>query len=236
MNHRPALQAALTDPRLWRGSGAAPLRAQATGWTALDAVLPGGGWPRGALSEVLYAQPGVGELSLLLPLLARLTRGGQPVAFVSPPCRLHAPALAAGGVALPHTLVVQTPCGADALWSAEQLLHAGSAALLLWCRDIETTAMRRLQLAAEKGDGLALLMRPLAAAASPSVAALRLRIERIDGTPTVEVLKCRGARPTQRIALTVPALRTPTRAPASSARTLARWQAGTQVLADRPTA
>lgn len=211
MTRGGALQTTLADPRLWRGSGAASLRAQATDWAALDALLPGGGWPCGALSEVLYPQPGVGELSLILPLLARLTRNDQTVAFVAPPCRPHAPALASAGVDLRHTLVVQVQNDTDALWSAEQLLHAGGGALLLWCRTVETTAMRRLQLAAEKGDSLALLMRPLAAAQAPSVAALRLRIERIDGTPTVEVLKCRGARPAQRIALMVPPLLTPRR-------------------------
>ncbi|MBX3682927.1 MAG: SOS cell division inhibitor SulA, partial [Thauera sp.] len=40
-----------------------------TGFSALDAELPGGGWPAGALIELLADRPGVGELSLLLPLL-----------------------------------------------------------------------------------------------------------------------------------------------------------------------
>lgn len=236
MSASVTLQSVLTDPRLWRGSDAAPLRAQASGWAALDALLPGGGWPCGALSEVLHAQPGVGELSLLLPLLARLTRDDQPVAFVSPPCRLHAPALTAAGVALQRVLIVQPQNDTDALWSAEQLLHAGSAALLLWCRDIDTTAMRRLQLAAEQGDGLALLMRPLTAEHNASVAALRLRIERIDGTPTVSVLKCRGARPAQKIALTVPPLRMPGRAAAIPSRMQRSPLSGDQRVAHRSTA
>jgi protein ImuA len=236
MTERGALQTVLADPRLWRGSGTAPLRAQATGWAALDALLPGGGWPCGALSEVLHAQPGVGELSLLLPLLARLTRNQQPVAFIAPPCRLHAPALVAGGVDPGRTLIVQPQNDTDALWSAEQLLHAGSAALLLWCRDIETTAMRRLQLAAEQGDGIALLMRPPAAQRSASVAALRLRIERVDGTPTVEILKCRGARPAQRVALTVPPQRMPGRAAATPSRAQMSPLSGAQRVAHRSTA
>ncbi|MES0873165.1 translesion DNA synthesis-associated protein ImuA [Sinimarinibacterium thermocellulolyticum] len=200
--HRQSLPA---HPYLWRGADAAPLRAQATGWTALDALLPGGGWPCGALSEVLYPQPGAGELTLVLPLLARLTGKAQTVAFIAPPFALHAPALARAGVDLPHTLVVETRNDPDALWSAEQLLHARTGAVLLWAQDIPTTAMRRLQLAAERGDGLALLLRPSAAAAAASVAALRLGIERIGGVPTVEVLKCRGARPVQKITLAAPA-------------------------------
>jgi protein ImuA len=233
LRHRQSMP---PHPLLWRGSGAVPLRAQATGWAALDALLPGGGWPCGALSEVLHAQPGVGELSLLLPLLARLTRKAQPVAFIAPPCRLHAPALVAAGVDPGRTLIVQPQNDTDALWSAEQLLHAGSAALLLWCRDIETTVMRRLQLAAEQGDGIALLMRPLAAQRSASVAALRLRIERVDGTPMVEVLKCRGARPAQRVALTVPPLRMPGRAAAAPSRAQMSPLSGAQGVAHRSTA
>jgi protein ImuA len=236
MSAHPALQTLLTDPRLWRGSGTASLRAQPTGWATLDALLPGGGWPSGALSEILYPQPGVGELSLLLPLLARLTRNAQAVAFIAPPCRLHAPALVRGGVDLRHTLVVQVRSDTDALWSAEQLLHAGSGALLLWCRDIETTAMRRLQLAAEKSDSLALLLRPLSAASAASVAALRLRIERVDGVPTVEVLKCRGARPTQKLALSVPPLRMPGRGMAMPGRSHGAPIPGTQTPAARSTA
>ncbi|HRG72580.1 MAG TPA: SOS cell division inhibitor SulA, partial [Thauera aminoaromatica] len=35
-----------------------------TGFSALDAELPGGGWPAGALIELLADRPGVGELSL----------------------------------------------------------------------------------------------------------------------------------------------------------------------------
>ena len=40
-----------------------------TGFATLDAELPGGGWPAGALIELLADRPGIGELSLLLPLL-----------------------------------------------------------------------------------------------------------------------------------------------------------------------
>ena len=40
-----------------------------TGHAALDAVLPGGGWPVGALVEVLQPQAGQGEWRLLAPAL-----------------------------------------------------------------------------------------------------------------------------------------------------------------------
>ncbi|MFP5349540.1 MAG: hypothetical protein ACLGHO_06815 [Gammaproteobacteria bacterium] len=57
----------LLRPDVWRGEAAAPVPAVATGFAALDAVLPGGGWPRAALTEVTFPRPGIGELQLFLP-------------------------------------------------------------------------------------------------------------------------------------------------------------------------
>ncbi len=201
MNRAAALQTVLRDARLWRGDSAAPLRAEATGHAALDAVLPGGGWPLGALSEILFPAPGVGEVSLVLPLLARLTRMKKSIAFVAPPWLPYAPALANAGIDLQRVLIVEPRDQIDALWAVEQLLHAQAGAVLLWQPRIDTTALRRLQLAAETGGGIGLLYRPLSAASESSVAGLRLRVEREGGTPKVEVLKCRGARPPWRYAL-----------------------------------
>jgi protein ImuA len=197
------LQALLRDRRLWRGDSVAPVRAQASGHVALDAVLPGQGWPLGALSEILYTRSGVGELSLVLPLLRQLTQAGTPVAMIRPAHLPYAPALAAAGVALPQLLVVTPQTDADALWSAEQLLHAGAGAVLLWLERIELAASRRLQLAAETGGSIALLLRPAtpASLAQGGIAALRLQIERRHGQSQVQVLKCRGMRPPGRYTL-----------------------------------
>ena len=59
-------------PGLWRASqlGAGRQRCTASGFALLDAQLPGGGWPHGVLTELLLAQPGIGELRLLAPTLA----------------------------------------------------------------------------------------------------------------------------------------------------------------------
>ncbi|HEX4855162.1 translesion DNA synthesis-associated protein ImuA [Arenimonas sp.] len=198
MSRAAALQDLLRDARLWRGDGAAAVSAEATGHPALDAVLPGGGWPRGAVSEILHAQPGMGELGLAVPLLVRLTQAHRPVAFIAPRCVPYAPALAARGVALAQVLVVETRQAVDALWAAEQLLHARAGAILLWAEP-DATALRRLQLAAEQGGACALLFRGPAAARESSVASLRLQLSRGLRGPRapvqVQVLKCRGARP-----------------------------------------
>jgi len=59
---------------LWRAQerpcGASPLAAGLpTGHAELDRCLPGGGWPRQGLIEILTDRNGIGELSLLLPAL-----------------------------------------------------------------------------------------------------------------------------------------------------------------------
>lgn len=189
------------DPRtllgrnVWRAHEQAQIKAEPTGFVALDRVLPGGGWPLGAVSEVLHAQPGVGELSLALPLLARLTQARRPIAFVAPPMRPYAPRLAGAGVALSHAWVVDPDRAQDRLWCAEQLLRAAAGAVLLWIDQADTQSLRRLQLAAEDSEGCVLVYRPDRFAAESTPSALRLRVWREQGAPQVQVLKCRGMPP-----------------------------------------
>ena len=96
-----ALDGLLASRRLWRGQPAAQAAPDAipTGWDALDAVLPGGGWPSGALSEILLPADGVGELRLVWPALARLSQDEGIVAVVAPPYRALCPGLAGRGPA-----------------------------------------------------------------------------------------------------------------------------------------
>jgi protein ImuA len=189
------------DPRsllgrsIWRAHEQAPIKAEPTGFAALDRVLPGGGWPLGAVSEVLHAQPGVGELSLALPLLARLTQAQRPIAFVAPPMRPYAPLLAGAGMALSRMLVVEPDRPQDRLWCAEQLLRAAAGAVLLWIDKVDTQSLRRLQLAAEDSEGCVLVYRPDRFATESTPSALRLRVWREQGAPQVQVLQCRGMTP-----------------------------------------
>jgi hypothetical protein len=77
-----------------------------SGFAALDAELPGGGWPLGALCELLPRHVGIGELRLLGPALASLSAAGRSLAWIAPPHRPYAPALAAAGIDLARVLVV----------------------------------------------------------------------------------------------------------------------------------
>lgn len=191
---KPAVAELLRQPGIWRhGAGSAAFSACATGHAALDAVLPGGGWPLGALTEVLAAADGLGELSILMPALARLTQRGQRVVWVNSPYLPYAPALRQQGLDLRQLTRIDTDAGEDA-WSVEQCLRSGgAAAVLCWLPEIDYAALRRLQLAAEAGGALAFVFRPLSMAAQTSPAALRISIEPSDnGSSTWRILKCRG--------------------------------------------
>jgi len=198
----PQLQEVLRHPGIWRRSATAAqhVRTQATGLAPLDAQLPGGGWPCGALTEILCEFDGLGELSLVMPALAALTQRGQRVVFVAPPYIPYAPALAAQGLDLDYVVQIDATA-AQGAWSAEQCLRSGACgAVLAWMRDCDYTQLRRLQLAAESGDALAFLYRPARAAAKPSPAALRLQLHAdADGETSIEILKCRGALDTRRM-------------------------------------
>ena len=68
-------------PGIWRGTELARSACPgiATGFAALDAELPGGGWPRGAFTEILPQNEGIGELRLFGPALAPLAAQGVPI-------------------------------------------------------------------------------------------------------------------------------------------------------------
>ncbi|KJH82650.1 translesion DNA synthesis-associated protein ImuA [Stutzerimonas stutzeri] len=186
-----ALNHLLDARRLWRGqSSFVSTSSQPTGHAALDAALPGGGWPESALSELLIATSGIGELRLLWPTLARLTMAGERVVLVAPPYVPYPQAWMAAGVDLRQLTIVNTQ-GRDALWAAEQCLRSGSCgAVLCWPQQAEDRALRRLQVAAETGQTLAFAYRPLREAINPSPAALRLAVEAQPAQ--LRILKCRG--------------------------------------------
>jgi hypothetical protein len=215
--------------QLWRAreresdSGAAAAAGLPTGYAALDRCLPGGGWPRQGLIEILSDQRGIGELRLLLPALAALCRepgatesppyppprsghagsamlphdrgSGGWIAWVSPPYRPYAPALAAWGIDVARMLVVQA--AAATAWAMDQALRAEAcSAVLGWADPRDPQALRRLQLAAEASRSLAVLYRPLQAGLTPSPAVLRLALlgSSSDGLQ-VRIIKSRGGRP-----------------------------------------
>ncbi|WP_185970018.1 hypothetical protein [Tepidimonas alkaliphilus] len=195
-------------PQVWRASelAASVQSTTPTGWTALDAQLPGGGWPLGAVVELQAAVP---PWRLLLPALQQACRHGQ-VALVALPLVPNAAAWAAHGLPLSRLWCVH-PCDArEALWCAEQLLTCPEVALcwlhveepppLAWTQRLQQAAAAA-RCAGARGDGadwpapLVVLSRPDDSARpdGASAAPLRLRV-RVEGPATlvVQVRKRRG--------------------------------------------
>lgn len=192
-----ALEEILQRHPVWRGESPARPRPDAlsSGYAALDRELPGGGWPLGALTEIVGARRGIGELQLLLPALAALTAAGKRVVWLAPPHLPYPPALAAAGIDLAQLVLVRAPGRRDALWAAEQALRAGSChALLAWLRHAGFQDLRRLAVAAEASRAFVALFRPPQSAGEPSPACLRLALEPGEaGELAVRLFKRRGA-------------------------------------------
>lgn len=176
----------------WRRSSppAAP-----SGFAALDASLPGGGWPIGAIAELMPEAMGIGEMALLAPALSTLARAGRYILWIAPPYLPHAPALVQWGLPLERLLIIQTRGLQESLWAAEQALRCPAVgAVLSWPVEIADRNVRRLQLAAAAGGSLGILYRPAGAAREHSPAALRLRLRPAAQGLAVDIHKCRGGR------------------------------------------
>jgi len=190
-----SLDLVLQHPGIWRGDQLAQVGGDTlpTGFAELDEQLPGGGWPRGALTEILLEREGIGELRLLLPALALVSTKSKWQAWVSPPHVPYAPALSVAGVNLKQLLVAKPQSAKDAWWTAEQALRSGAcSAVLAWLNMPDERRMRRLQLGAESGRAWGVLFRSASAAQNRSTAALRLRLEATSDGLAVYILKRRG--------------------------------------------
>jgi len=236
----PASDPGALHPALWRAHQLARAADAAlpTGFAALDAQLPGGGWPRRTLTELLLPHPGVGEMRLLAPALAAVAgpSAGRSVLLFDPPAEPCAHALWQLGVDTRQLIVVhgrggpaavapqrlpgrgnpavhQRLPGADVLWAMEQALRSGHAgAVLAWLPEgLRADALRRLQLAAQAHDGPAFVLRGIVARTRPSPAPLRLALHGAAAVDelSVHVLKRRGPALSQPLRLVLPAVLPP---------------------------
>ena len=183
---------------VWRASERppAPVTVHSSGYDELNAWLPGGGWPIGALVEVLHDAPGCGELSLAAPALAALSIA-RPIALLNPPGVPNSTAWQQWGVAPQRLWWLHPKQLTDAWWCAETVLRSRTfGALLAWVDPADPAALRRLHASAQDSQTLVFLFRPAQATHTFSPSPLRLHI-----TPTalqqvaVQVLKAKGPKP-----------------------------------------
>ena len=197
-----ALQQLLKRSDIWRASETDQHTPQVnnldSGYPILNSLLPGHGWPSQGLTEILYHQQGVGEISLLIPALKKLSQQDRWIAWIDPPFIPYAPALVDNGVNLSQILIIHTQNKRDSLWAAETLLASNTAsAALYWPGKVNNKIIRRLQLAASKGNCWGLLFRSSNAALETSPAPLRIQLKAMRNGLVFQILKRPGGWPTK---------------------------------------
>lgn len=181
---------------VWRADDLQPIGASTTasGWSELDAELPGRGWPRCCLVDVLGAQPSTAEFRLLGHALKSVSDSDGQVVLVGPPKSVHAPGICQLGLDPRQVIWLEAQQPSERLWVTEQLIRANAGgAVLAWLPQARADQIRRLQVAAQSTDGLFFTWRPDAARHEASAAPLRVLVS-LAGPWTLEVhlLKRRG--------------------------------------------
>jgi protein ImuA len=162
----------------WQATPADEATVFSCGAAAVDRLLPGGGLRHGMLVEWLSASGRSGAATLGLLSAREACREGGVLVVIDRSQTFYPPAAAAWGIDLERLIVVRPRNARDELWAAVQALRSPVVAAL-WARidRLDSRAFRRLQLAAETGRTLGVLVRPASARGQPSWADVRLEVE-----------------------------------------------------------
>ncbi len=179
----------------------------------VDSALPWGGLPRACAHEIVAAGPddAAAAEGFCAAVLARLIAGRGPALWCLARAGLHGPGLGAFGLDPDRLIVARARRPADVLWAMEEGLRSGRlGAVLGEARELDLTAGRRLQLAAEAGGAACLVLRPPEAGHAPGAAVTRWRVAAAASAPAggvprrpgaprwrVELVRCRGGAPRQ---------------------------------------
>jgi protein ImuA len=179
-NPRTALVAALRR-KLERHEGfRLPRDAQplSTGVAPLDRLLPCQGLRPGSLAEYLTPTEGQGAGSLALLAARGACSDGRALVVLDRQRQFYLLAAAGWGIDLARTLLLRPANKADELWALDQALRCrGVGAVWARCEQLPVRDFRRLQLAAESGGTLGLLVRPVRQRGCPTWAEVQWRIE-----------------------------------------------------------
>jgi hypothetical protein len=149
-----------------------------SGYAAVDQLLPHHGFARGTLAEWLSAIDASGAAGLALTTAREACRNGGTLVILDPRREFYPPAAARVGIELARLIVVHPYSVADQLWAFDQVLRCGGvAAAMIHLDRLDDHVFRRLQLAAEEGESLGLLLRPGSVQNAPSWADVRLLVE-----------------------------------------------------------
>jgi protein ImuA len=156
-----------------------------TGLAAIDDLTPGGGLATGAVHEVL-SRAAAPSMTLAV-LIARAAAKNGWIVWCDPTGRFYPPGAAALGLPLERLVLLRPLNDAQQIWAATECLRsAGVGACIVAPARLSFTAARKLQLAAERGGGLGLVLRDVSALNRPYAAMTRWLIGPAPGDRTVQ--------------------------------------------------
>ena len=107
------------------------------------------------------ASAGVGVMTLALGVARRAANGSRTVVVIDARDDFYPPAAARLGIPIERLLVIRSRRTADAVWAMDQSLRCPAVgAVIAWLDRLRPGESRRLQLAAEAGGTIGLVIRP----------------------------------------------------------------------------
>jgi len=161
-----------------------------SGSVAMDRCLPGGGYAKGSMLELVHGGMshrrglfcGMGLMGLGVRIAKEWIADGRYLVILDRDRQFYAPGVAAMGVPLERLIVLQPSSESDAIWGMDQALrNSAVGAVVAWVHRLEDRVARRLQLATEQGGGLGVLLRDFhSSRTSPSWSDIQWRVRGSD--------------------------------------------------------
>jgi len=196
-----------------------------SGSLAMDRSLPSGGIVCGSMLELVHGIPrvgrsatgmphreppvrGLGAMAIAMRLVREWIADGKYAVVIDRALQLYAPGLAALGIPVERLIVLRPQTEADAIWGMDQALRSGAVGgVVANVRHLDDRAARRLQLAAERGGGVGILLRDaVSARLHPSWAEVQWRVRGAEcraGWETrwfdLELTRAQGGKPGARV-------------------------------------
>lgn len=181
-------------------------------------ILPGESWLRGGLTEWFAQREGDGAGTVAMMMASRMIaescfQGEQMrkrgwLVVIDPEGSFYPPGVLPCGISLEHLVVVRVERPKDVVWAWEQALRCVAVGVV-WghIARIGAKEFRRLQLAAEQGGGMGMLVRDACWRAEPSWAELGVLVSPIREEQSrwgerrwkLEVVRCRGGQGVGRV-------------------------------------
>ncbi len=209
MEHKLALDTLFDRADIWLGRTTRQASAtRDTGFTELNALLVGGGWPLDGLVEINAPRLGSGEWQLLSGTLQHFAEREGYLVLVNPPAMLCASALAQMGVPLDRVLVVRTANRRELMLGVVESLRSRCAQMVLLWEERERLGyaeLRKLQLAAADSRTLCFMLRLGATSTLASPASLRVQLQSRFSGMQLHILRQRGGLIDRQVELPWPA-------------------------------